>query len=196
MSPQGTGVFRCAPSQMPVAFARMKIALLPCLAGMLLLSACEAPEAIKVVDVAGGKVERIKISAMGPQAPEDDNAIVELSAVLPEAKTKKACHAMIVKPKIKSPITRIIVREITSDPVQVIFDVKNPEMTKDGYWRSSSAPLTSDDPKVSAWVNHQSATMLVYETSITFENGAKSRLVSAFVVPYQVKAFIKKDLGL
>lgn len=174
----------------------MKIALLPCLAGMLLLAACEAPEAIKVVDVAGGRTERIKISANGPQAPEDANAIVELSAVLPSAQTKKACHAMIVKPKIKSPIARIVVKEITSDPVQVIFDVTNPEMTKDGYWRATSEPITSDDPKVSAWVNHQSATMLVYETNITFENGAKSRLVSAFVVPYPVKAYIKQDLGL
>jgi len=162
----------------------------------LLLASCEAPSAIKVVDVAGGKREHITIIPGGTKPAEDDNAIVEFAAVVPIQQTKRAGHAFIVKPKIKSPIVHIVVSEITQDPARVLIDQKNPTLTTDGYWRATTDPLTAADAASIEWVNHQSNTMLVYETQITFENGKKSRLVSGYMVPPFVKVFIKKDLGL
>lgn len=173
----------------------MKVLLPFSLIAALFLGACASQEVIKVVSVAGGGTERIVMGMGGPKPADDDKITVELSNVLPIQQTRQFSHTFIIRPKIKTPITRVQVWEITEDPAYLVMDEKEPKMTQDGYWTGFSASITAKDPSL-AWVNHQSVTMLVYRIKVTFADGSSSTVPSACIVTFPVKAMIKQQLGL
>ena len=165
------------------------------LAACLLLGACATPEVIKVVPVAGGRLERFVFSPNGPAPAEDDNALVVLATVLPNKQTLKIAHSFMIRPLSKKKWTRVVITEITQDPEVLLVDVKDPIINKDGNWVGMGQPLEAGNPTI-AWVNHESITTLVYRVKITFEDGTTSTLPVASVIHPGAKMYIKKELGL
>lgn len=143
---------------------------------------------------AGGKKVDVPLGPGGPAFTNDDNIRIELATFSVPPKKKELLYLFDVFFKKGVPPKRIIVDDVTEDPIHNLADETNPKLAPDHRWRYAFEYKPTSIDQV-PWLNYEGNALRVYRFTITFADGRTKVYYQGSALPAFVKDYVKLRLG-
>jgi hypothetical protein len=149
-----------------------------------------------MVPLSNGETMEMSIKNGGlTLADQDGIRIVEAGALNPSATKKEiVCTFQLIVKSGHAP-KRILIEDMTEDPVRVVVDDPAPKLDAANHWKLTTPVLDAKDP-IFAWLTQLDDTIRVYRFTVTLADGSQVVLKQPQMYPVFMKQLIRKMLGM
>lgn len=158
-----------------------------------LAGGCATGDFTMVVPIAGGEKAHVPLNKNGvPMTEEGDITITVATIQLND--DKKPIYNFGFKDSRHRPLAKVVVEDVSDEPVLTLVDDSAPKTTATGEWKTSTEAMDMSSVRLH-WLQTISNSTRVFRFTLTFGDGQTQKLLQGMQIGAPAKAGLRKLLG-